>query len=358
MSALIVIPVLDEALTIGSVVTAARAHGPVLVVDDGSSDGSSGAAAAAGAEVLCHPRPLGKAQALLTGVAAARRRGVTHIVTLDGDGQHDPDLIPALLATAESARRAIVVGNRLDGRGVLPALSRRNAIRVASFFAGWTCGRPVADSQSGFRVYPLALFDEVRTRRGGFVFETEILLAAVAHGWTIEEVGVPAWPRAVARSHFRPIRDGVAIGSFLAGRVAARWAGEARAVGGEVLAVFHPTRMATRHAEMLEAASSYTDSPARWSAAIGAVAVRRAGARVGAVCAGVRKRGTPRAALATLAAPLALPLLLGQAVTAERLPDFVTPLVEAIYGRRRPFRPRAGEPVDVGAADPLTEGGG
>lgn len=356
MSVLIVIPVLDEARSVGRVVTAACAYGPVLVVDDGSRDGSAAAAAAAGAEVLRHPRSLGKAQALLTGVAAARRRGVTHVVTLDGDGQHDPRAIPLLRAVSDAAGRAIVVGNRLDGRGALPAL-RRNAVRVASFFAGWTCGQPLTDSQSGFRVYPLALFDEVVTRCGGFVFETEILMAAASRGWAIREVGVPALPRTGARSHFRPLRDGVAIGTFLAARVAARWAGEARAVGGEVLGAFHRDRMTDRHAAMLGAAAAYTDSPARWGAAIGAVAARRATARLGAVLSGVQRRGVPAAALATLVTPLALPLLVAQGLAGERVPDFVGPLVDAVYGPRRVRVSRAPQPVDMDA-DPLPEGRG
>jgi hypothetical protein len=357
MSLLIVIPVLDEARSIGRVVQAARRHGPVLVVDDGSRDDSSAAARAAGAEVLRHGRRLGKAQALLTGVAAARRRGVSLMVTLDGDGQHDPDAIPALLAAArQGGPRTIVVGNRFHGRGTLPP-TRRNAICVATFFAAWTCGHPLADSQSGFRVYPLALFDDVRTRRGGFVFETEILLAGAERGWSIVEVGVPALPRAGARSHFRPIRDGAEIGSFLAARVVRRWAGEARTVAGELLEAFGPDRRSIRHAAILEAASPYTDSPVRWSAALGAAAARRAGARLGAVVRGVRRRGTPGAALATLVTPLALPLLLGQAVSGERLPDVVSPVVDLIYGGRRAARTPA--PLDVGVAgDPVVEGQG
>jgi len=172
------------------------------------------------------------------------------------------------------------------------------------------------------------------------------------------EVGVPALPRTLARSHIRPIRDGAAIGAFLARRVAARWGGEARTVGTEVLRIFHPARMATRHAEMLEAAAGYADSPARWSAALGALAARRAGARVGAVCAGIAERGTPAAALATLAAPVTLPLLLAQALAGDRLPDFLTPLVEVVYGRGRSRAPRPAEPLEVDAADALTEGGG
>jgi Glycosyl transferase family 2 len=355
MTVVIVIPVFDEAATIGRVVTAACAHGRVLVVDDGSGDGSAAIAAAAGAEVLRHARRLGKAQALLSGVAAARRRGASAIVTLDGDGQHDPAAIPALLEAARRAPRAVIVGNRLDGPGTLPA-RRRNAIRVASFFASWTSGLAVRDSQSGFRVYPLALFDEVPTRRSGFVFETEILLAAAARGWTVEEVGVAAIPRAAERSRFRPLRDGVAIGAFLAGRVLARWAREARAVAGEALAVFEADRLATRHAAILEAASPYADSPARWSAAFGAAAARRAGLRLGAIWRSRRGRALGTAAAATLAAPVAVPLLALQTLTGDRLPDVVTPLVDALYGAA-PGRRAGGDaqPRPRPAADALPE---
>ena len=331
MTVVIVIPVLDEAATIGRVVAAARVHAPVLVVDDGSRDDSGARAAAAGAEVLRHARRLGKAQALLSGVAAARRRGAASIVTLDGDGQHDPAAIPLLLAAARGAERTVIVGNRLAGPGTL-APTRRNAIRMASFFANWTSGLAVCDSQSGFRVYPLALFDEVRPRRQGFVFETEILLAAAAGGWRVEEVSVAAIARQAARSRFRPLRDGVAIGGFLAGRVLARWAHETRALTREVLAVFETTRLAARHAAILEAASPYADSPARWSAAFGAAAARRAGQRAGAIWRRGRQRGLGAAAVATLAAPFTLPLLVLQALTGDRLPDVVTPIVDALYG--------------------------
>ena len=93
------------------------------------------------------------------------------------------------------------MGSRLDGPGTLPS-ARRNAIRLASFFASWTCGLPMRDTQSGFRVYPVPLFDEVRTRRGGFVFETEILLAAAARGWAVQEVPVAAL---AARGRAQPV---------------------------------------------------------------------------------------------------------------------------------------------------------
>src|SRR5262244_4399004 len=153
MSVLIVVPVFDEAGTVGAVVAAARAYGPVLVVDDGSRDGSAEIARRAGAEVIRHPRRRGKGEAILTGIAAARERGASAVVTLDGDGQHSPSDLEVLLDAARGRRRTIVVGGRLDRGEALPA-DRLNAIRVAGFFVNWACGLKLYGTQSGFRVYP------------------------------------------------------------------------------------------------------------------------------------------------------------------------------------------------------------
>jgi len=287
---LIVIPVFNEAETIGEIVAAARAHAPVLVVDDGSEDESTGAARAAGADLLRHPRRLGKGQAIRTGIAAARSRGASVVVTLDGDGQHDPQDLAAVLGAAQSAPRAIVIGSRLGEPGAL-APDRLNAIRVAGFFVYWASGLKLEDTQSGYRVYPVALFDAVELRHGGFVLETEVLIAASGRGWQVREVPVRAIARARRRSRFRPVGDGAAIGAYLAGRVAARWAREA-AVGGWWR---HPRR-------------------------------RRAAAAAGA----------------TLAAPALLFLLALQALMPRRLPDVVTPLVERLFSQAR--LDLAGEP--------------
>lgn len=211
-----VVPVYNEAATIGEVVAAARAYVPVLVVDDGSDDGSATTAAAAGAEVLRHRRRRGKSDALRTGIAAARDRGASHVVTLDGDGQHDPHDLPRLLGAARESPAAIVVGGRLDGDAVFPR-GRLKAMRVAGFFVEWVTGLGIRDTQSGYRVYPLPLFDEVPTRRRGFLFETEVLVAGAARGWRVREVSVRARPLAARPSRFRPIVDGAAIAAYLAG---------------------------------------------------------------------------------------------------------------------------------------------
>src|SRR5205823_4809450 len=134
-----------------------------------------------------------------TGVAAARSRRASVVVTLDGDGQHDPGDLTAVLGAARGAPRAIVVGSRLAEAGVLPP-DRLNAIRVAGFFVNWASGLKLEDTQSGYRAYPVTLFDEVELRHGGFVLETEVLIAAAARGWQVREVPVQAIPRARRRA--------------------------------------------------------------------------------------------------------------------------------------------------------------
>jgi Glycosyl transferase family 2 len=328
---LLLIPAHDERATIGAVVARARCHGHVLLVDDGSADGTGAAASVAGAEVLRHARRLGKAQALRTGIAAARSRGASHVVTLDGDGQHDPDDIPALLAAA--APRTIVVGGRLDDTTAVSP-ERLDAIRVAGFFASWASGLRVRDTQSGFRLYPLPLFDAVPTHRGGFVFETEVLLAAAARGWVVREVSVRARPRAASRSRFRPVADGVAIGAFVARWAVARFGVEAADGVAELVSVFRAPRRRARHAAMLEAAAPYGGGPG-WGLAIGAAAAQRFGTCINGWRHHPRTRRTAAAATAALALPLVLPVLLAQGLAGRRLSDAVTDLIESVYAQER-----------------------
>jgi len=312
MNALIVIPVFDEAATIGRVVRAARAHGAVLVVDDGSRDASAAIARASGAEVVRHPRRLGKGQAIRTGIAAARSRGASLVVTLDGDGQHDPGDLAAVLAAARSTPGALVIGGRLRDPRLLAA-DRLNAIRVAGFFVNWASGLALEDTQSGFRAYPLAFFDDVRPRRGGFVFETEALVAAGLRGWPVREVPVTTIARAGRRSRFHPIADGVAIGAYLAGRVLVRWGLEA---GAAVAA--------------LAGARAHLHSPGSWTS-------------LGGWWRHPRRRRAAVAARATLAAPAVLPLLVVQALVAGR--DFTSPLVTRLCSQDRLDAPPAREPL-------------
>ena len=336
-----IIPVFNEAATIAGVVERALAYGPVLVVDDGSTDDTAACAARPGAEVIRHPRRLGKGQAIRTGMAAAATRGASAVITLDGDGQHDPADIDRLLAAAATAPAGVIVGSRLGQAGGL-VRGRLNAIRVAGFFMNWVTGVCVEDTQSGFRLYPLDVVRDLPTRRGGFVFETEVLVAAARSGVAVREVPVRTVSRAARRSRFRPIVDGVSIGAYLAERTVARCLVEARDAVGAVAAVFSHQRRSARHGALLLEASVYRHAPALWAMSIGTGAARHAGARLLWWWRHPRRRRASAAAASAALAPVVLGVGLCQSVldaagrvSGRAAPDLVTPIVARWFSQSR-----------------------
>jgi hypothetical protein len=343
MNHLIVIPAFNEVGTIAEVVAGARQHGPVLVVDDGSSDGTAGAARAAGAMVVGLAGRRGKGAALQAGAAAARARGAERMITLDGDGQHDSRDIPRLLAAGRAAPPALVVGRRPPSTAHL-ARGRWNACRVASFFIDWITDVPVRDSQSGFRSYPLELFEEERPRRRGFALETELLVAAARAGRPIVEVGLGPARLPVRPSRFHPLADGAAIAAYLALEVVRRGARELGEAAREVARVFEPSRRRARHAEMAEAGARYLDAPHLSGVAAGEVAVRHAAARVR----GWWRHPRRRRATIVLRAVAVSPALLVAAAAAlplrHRRADLVTPLVDRFFSQDRLAAAAASDP--------------
>ncbi|MCS6913566.1 MAG: glycosyltransferase family 2 protein [Myxococcales bacterium] len=186
----LVIPAYDVAPYVGQVVRGARLHElPVVVVDDGSSDATGDEAAAAGATVLRHPHNRGKGAALQTGFAWALRRGAHAVMTMDADGQHDPAEIPALLAAHAEEPRALVIGvRRIDARW-MPMRSRIGNT-ISTFFLSRFCGRPLTDSQSGFRVYPAELLRRAPLSTRRFETESELLLWACKFDLPLKEVPI------------------------------------------------------------------------------------------------------------------------------------------------------------------------
>ena len=207
------IPALDCEATIGALVRGTRAHlAHVLVVDDGSRDATADAAKAAGAEVLRHPENRGKGAALRTGLAALAERGATHVLTLDGDGQHLPEDIPILLGAAAEAPRALVLGARQHEPGSLAPI-RVFGNRFANRWVEIACGAALEDTQSGFRVYPVAETLALGCRANRFAFETEAVIRAVRAGIPVRSVPVRVYnpPPAERVSHFRSFSDSVRI---------------------------------------------------------------------------------------------------------------------------------------------------
>ncbi len=221
-SAMAVMPVHNEAATIGPLVQAVRTYLPVLVVDDASNDGSGSLAAAAGAEVITLARHAGKGAALRCGFAEAIQRGAASIITLDGDGQHDPSDIPRFLAASRHWPDHLIVGNRLSCPAAIP-LARLHAIQVASFWINWIGQCEVQDTQSGFRLYPAAFLQAVAVQQEGFVFESALLVQAGRAGWGIQELPILAVYPPGRTSHYRPLQDGIRLTAYLLARGLGLW---------------------------------------------------------------------------------------------------------------------------------------
>ena len=327
MNVVIAIPAYNEGGTVGDIVSAARRHAPVLVVDDGSTDDTGARAAAAGATVIRHASRRGKGAALATAIGAVRAGGASHIVTLDADGQHDPSDLPALLAAAHEAPSAVIVGVRADD--AQPHV-RALAGRVAGFWVNWITGAAMADTQSGFRVYPLALFDEVAPRGGRFVFETAILVEALARGRAVREVPIRSVPYAARPSRFHPVRDGFAIANYLVRHALARWGTEIAAGVREFGSVFRRERRTARHARMLGKASAHAGAPT-WGPAIGLAAVGEMRSGLGAWWASPRMTRARRAALASVTSPAVLVLVVLNGAPRGTRPSLLDRLVRTVY---------------------------
>ncbi len=185
-----VIPCFNEARTIHSVVSSVRRQVPtVLVVDDGSADDTAEQAALAGATVLRHPNNSGKGEALRTGWKEAFQRGFAWAVCLDGDGQHAAEDIPAFFLCAEATSAALIIGNRMQDAGAMPRL-RRVVNRWMSRRLSERAGRPVPDSQCGFRLMNLQAWSRLPLKTAHFEIESEALLAFLKAGYKVEFVPV------------------------------------------------------------------------------------------------------------------------------------------------------------------------
>lgn len=217
-----VIPVHNEAATIAAMVSGTRRYLPVIVVDDASNDASGILAARAGATVLTLPRHLGKGNALTYGFAEALRRGADAVLTLDGDGQHDPQDIPQLLAASTLWPASLIIGTRRFQSAPIPSY-RFHAIQLASFWISWLAACDLQDSQSGLRLYPASLLRALPLEQGGFLLESEVLVKAGQAGCVFREVSVQALYAHDQRSQYRPWRDGLSALAYLFYRGIRRW---------------------------------------------------------------------------------------------------------------------------------------
>jgi glycosyltransferase involved in cell wall biosynthesis len=203
-----IIPCLNEQAAIGSVVTSVRHYLPnTFVIDDGSADDTAKVAERAGAFVLGHSASRGKGAALNTGWQQAREQGFNWTLTLDGDGQHAADDIPAFLNCAERTGAELVSGNRMSDSKNMPWL-RRQTNRWMSRRISKFAGRTLPDTQCGFRLMNLNAWSKVNLASAHFEIESEVLIAFARAGFKIEFVPIQVIYQD-ERSKINPLRDTV-----------------------------------------------------------------------------------------------------------------------------------------------------
>ena len=209
------IPAYQAAPSVGDVVSGSRkVFAEVLVVDDGSTDGTGDVARTAGARVLRHPVNFGKGRALQTAFQDLFHRGFELVVTLDADGQHLPDEAPRLI---EHGREAdLVIGTRDHlFREMHPI--RRFSNRGSSMLISAVAGRTLPDIQSGFRLYSRSLIAAVGFPEPRFEAESAVVVRAVRYGFAVSSVPIRlGYPDGRATSHYRPLADSLRIAGAVA----------------------------------------------------------------------------------------------------------------------------------------------
>lgn len=185
---LALIPAHNEATHIAEVVRGTRAHLPLLVVDDGSTDDTATLAERAGATVLRQAPNQGKGAALRAGFSYALERDYGAVLTLDADGQHDPAEIPRFLRAYGEGSADLIIGARTFRD--MP-VHRRIPNTVGTWALSWAIGQPIRDNQSGYRLISRrlveALLDGVES---GFEFEVEMIVTCVQRGFALDWVPI------------------------------------------------------------------------------------------------------------------------------------------------------------------------
>jgi glycosyltransferase involved in cell wall biosynthesis len=193
----------------------------VIVADDGSDDDTYDIAEKTGARCIRINRNRGKGNALKILFEAAAEQGYAAVISIDADGQHDPDEIPLFIDAHLKHPDHIIVGSRMGAKNKIPR-ARLNSMKIANFYSSLASNQFLEDTQCGFRIYPLPLIQKMHLTTERYVTETEILIKTGDSGGRITFVNISTIYDNNG-SHFRAVHDFSAITSYIIVYLHIKW---------------------------------------------------------------------------------------------------------------------------------------
>ncbi len=231
-SVLVAIPCYNEAGFVADVVAKSRRYADrVVVVDDGSTDGTAETARAAGALVVRHPTNLGPGAAARTCLQVGRAAGTGILVTLDGDGQHNPEEIPVVISPLQRGEADLVIGSRFLGKDNNVARYRKFGIDVITFLYNFGGRERITDAQSCFRAYGEKSLEELQIREAGFGFSVETLVQARRAGLRIREASISCLYHEQSHSA-NPVLHGLGVALMVLKHRMTKWIRRRKAMTG------------------------------------------------------------------------------------------------------------------------------
>ena len=206
-----VMPAHNEEKTIANIIKRAKKYCSVIVVDDGSSDNTAKISKKSGAILVRHDRKSGYGKSLKDGIEEALRRKAKIIITLDSDGQHNPDDIPRFIDMINDGYD-VVSGSRFLGRNHWGTWKRQLAIKALTFQAFLFSGLRITDIQSGFRAYNTRIFRKIRLKDYGMGFSVELPIKAKKRGFKFKDIPIDIGRPHRIKSFWSVVKQGIQVG--------------------------------------------------------------------------------------------------------------------------------------------------
>lgn len=203
-----IIPAYNEESNLALLIKKIKAHNvDIIIIDDGSTDRTAAIAREEGVLLIRHPSNQGKGGALRDGFRLALKRDYDQIITLDSDGQHNPEEVPLFIKKISNSKAGIVVGNRLHLPKGMPS-SRLSVNRLFSKIVSFICKQNIPDALCGYRIIKKEVLESINLHSDRFDIDPEILIKAAKKGFKIESVNIES-VYAGEYSQIRPLQDGL-----------------------------------------------------------------------------------------------------------------------------------------------------